>query len=112
MDAFSAGSNKDFSQSYMEAKNVLYYPSSYGLVLTGDMYNARDFFDSYIRANQIQILKLIGDNAKRMIVSSNLISIACCLDDQNEVEQTESVSRISDNSTLPRMAFLNSLNLG
>ena len=74
VDAFAAGTHPDlFNRSNMNPKTIYNYPTSYGLVLSGPMKNAADFFKGYIADNQLYILDLIKKNAVKMEVINIII---------------------------------------
>ena len=69
IDAYTAGSSGSlFVKPGIRAVEVLRYPRSYGLVLSGRMANLADEARVYLASNQNEILKLVESNTQKMKV--------------------------------------------
>ena len=69
IDAYTAGSSGSlFVKPGIRAVEVLRYPRSYGLVLSGRMANLADEARVYLASNQNKILKLVESNTQKMKV--------------------------------------------
>jgi len=69
IDTYTAGSSKSlFKKAQLRAVNVLYYPRSYGIVMSGDMAGVAGEARDYIAANQQQLFDLINSNTERLEV--------------------------------------------
>lgn len=69
IDAYTAGSSGSlFVQPGIRAVEVLPYPRSYGLVLSGRMANLVEEARVYLASNQNDIIELVESNTQKMKV--------------------------------------------
>ena len=70
IDAYTAGSERTlFDHPQIRASQILKYPRSYGIVMSGQLANVANEARDYISANQQMILDIIDKKTNKMEVN-------------------------------------------
>ena len=69
LDAFTAGTHKhEFEHSLLRVAKILDVPRTYGFVLSGDLANSHDEFQSYVKDNENLIFEILKNSTTPITV--------------------------------------------